>query len=232
MASKVTPLYAETRILLNLWALDKKPAPKSNFVPNEKDHRKTYKVALDQLVDEGNLEETPKTKQTSVYLLTNNGKVKLAKNLADEVFTFSSNMGPKTTNALLSWIRTQGSMGLAIDSDSEQAVEKVSQTNGKQTNGKAAQISSYDEFIKTALKTYDQLNQDYNLDDLVPIYRIRREMGDRLSRQKFNEWLLEVQANDIVQLMGSDLSNVTSDQMEDSLTIPGAGARFFVKRLS
>ena len=31
--------------------------------------------------------------------------------------------------------------------------------------------------------------------------------------------------------LGSDLSDVTSDQMEDSITIPGAGARFFVKKL-
>ncbi len=50
-----------------------------------------------------------------------------------------------------------------------------------------------EEFTDTAMSTYDQLNQDYNLDDLVPIYRIRRELGDRLSRQNFNSWLLEVQ---------------------------------------
>ena len=98
-------------------------------------------------------------------------------------------------------------------------------------NGKAAAIDSYEAFSETTLKTYDRLNRDYNLDDMVPIYRIRRELGDRLSRQQFNEWLLELQSEDRVQLMGSDLSDVTADQMEDSIAIPGAGARFFAKRL-
>ncbi len=65
----------------------------------------------------------------------------------------------------------------------------------------------------------------------MPIYRIRRELGDRLPRQKFNEWLLEAQANDLVQLMGGDLPNVTADQLEDSVAIPGGGTRFYAKRL-
>ena len=93
------------------------------------------------------------------------------------------------------------------------------------------EIDSYELFKEKTLDVYDQLNQDYNLDNLVPIYRIRRELGDRLPRQKFNEWLLEIQSNDLVQLMGSDQSNVTSEQIEDSITIPGGGTRFFVKRL-
>ena len=230
MASKVTPLYAQTRILLNLWALDETPVTQSHFVPG-----KAYKAALDQLVTDQALSKE-KVKGRDRYALTESGEHDLAKNLADEAFVFDSNIGPATTNALLTWIRTQSatgsaSMSLAMDSASKQVVEKAAQTNGHQTNGKASQIGSYDEFTETALKTYEQLNQDYNLDDLVPIYRIRREMGDRLPRQKFNEWLLEVQANDLVQLMGGDLPNVTSDQLEDSVAIPGGGTRFYVKRL-
>ncbi|MGB3300793.1 MAG: hypothetical protein WBA76_21215 [Phormidesmis sp.] len=218
MASKVTPLYAETRILLNLWALSETPTAQFNFVPSGK----AYKAALAKLVEGDRLEKTPKNKRTNVYALTEGGKAKLAEGLANEAFAFSSNIGPKTTNALLSWIRTQCS----TDSVSTRTTNKAVQTNGKMP-----QIGSYDEFTKTALKAYDQLNQDYNLDDLVPIYRIRREMGDRLPRQKFNEWLLEIQANDLVQLMGGDLPNVTSDQLEDSVAIPGGGTRFYVKRL-
>ncbi len=221
MASKVTPLYAETLILLNLWALDKTPAAPSKFISSTKEP--VYKKALEQLEKEGSLVlETPKGKR---YEITEDGKLKLAKSLENKGFSFISNAGPKTTNALLKWFRQN-----AISPKVSQPISSPA-SNGRSKNGSSPKISSYKDFTKTALDTYDQLNRDYNLDDLVPIYRIRREMGERLSRQEFNEWLLEVQANDLVQLMGSDLSDATSDQMEDSLTIPGAGARFFVKRL-
>ncbi len=228
MASKVTPLYAETRVLLNLWALEETPVAKSNFVPSGK----AYKAALAELVEDDSLTETPKNKRTNVYSLTAGGKDKLAKSLADEAFAFSSNIGPKTTNALLSWIRTTGNTSAPSEQTQAAVQTHRNGNNGNNgSNGKVSQIDSYEEFTETALKTYDQLNQDYNLDDLVPIYRIRRELGDRLPRQQFNEWLLEIQASDRVQLMGGDLPNVTPDQLEDSVTIPGGGTRFYVKRL-
>lgn len=95
----------------------------------------------------------------------------------------------------------------------------------------AAAITTYQEFLAETLRIYDELNRDYNLGDLVPIYRIRRAMGDRLSRSQFTEWLLEMQANDLVQLMGEQVPSVTRDQLEDSITIPGGGLRFYVQRL-
>lgn len=232
MASKVTPLYAKTRILLNLWALKETPVAKSHFVPSGK----AYKAALAELVEDDSLSEKPKNKRTTLYSLTDSGKTKLGKGLVNKDFAFSSNIGPKTTNALLRWIRTTestGSPGKADKATVQTHQNGSGSSNGSNngSNGKGVQISSYEEFAKTALNTYDQLNQDYNLDDLVPIYRIRRQIGDRLPRQQFNEWLLEIQADDRVQLMGGDLPNVTPDQLEDSVAIPGGGTRFYVKRL-
>lgn len=216
MARKVTPFYAETLTLLKLWSLDETPASKSKFVSSG---TKAYGVALQQLVEDGALSQRAKNKRTKVYDITEHGCDKLAKGLADESFSFSSVAGPKTTNALLKWFRQD----LASVSKSASTPVKL--------DSRASQIDSYEAFTATALETYDKLNQDYNLDDLVPIYRIRREIGDRLSRQDFNEWLLEVQANDLVQLMGGDLPNVTADQLEDSVAIPGGGTRFYVKKL-
>ncbi|MGB3573857.1 MAG: hypothetical protein WBA01_17600 [Phormidesmis sp.] len=222
MARKVTPLYAETITLLKLWSLDETPASKSNFVPSG---TSAYSRALHQLVEEGFLVQTPKNKRTNVYAITEGGQQKLSAGLENDDFAFSAIAGPKVTNALLKWFR-----------QNQPAVRDVDQTvavasdNDKYDSASPA-IGSYEEFTKTALKTYDQLNQDYNLDDLVPIYRIRREIGDRISRHNFNEWLLEVQANDLVQLTGGELPNVTADQLEDSVAIPGGGTRFYVKRL-
>ena len=224
MASKVTPLYAQTRILLNLWALDEKPVAKSNFVPG---NAAAYRSALEQLVEEGALNKE-KIKGHLRYDITNEGKAKLAEGLTGGEFSFGGSIiGAKTANAILEWFRQSGSVQMA---SATSAPSKGHSSNGHR-NGKTPEISSYEAFAKTTLNTYDRLNQDYNLDNLVPIYRIRRELGDRLSRQKFNEWLLEAQANDLVQLMGGDLPNVTADQLEDSVAIPGGGTRFYAKRL-
>jgi uncharacterized small protein (DUF1192 family) len=95
----------------------------------------------------------------------------------------------------------------------------------------AATITSYQEFLEETLRIYEDLNRDYNLGDLVPIYRIRRHLGDRISRPQFTEWLLEMQANDLVQLMGGVMQDSTADQREDSIMMPGGRIRFYVKRL-
>ncbi len=233
MARKVTPLYAETLTLLKLWSLDKTPAAKSNFVNSGTN---AYSAALQRLVEEGAIAQTPKNKSRNVYAITESGQQKLLAGLKDDEFAFSAIAGPKVTNALLRWFRQNQAEVQSVEvQNAEGENAKVQSATVQSNNGKngstSLAIGSYEEFTETALKTYDQLNRDYNLDDLVPIYRIRREMGDRISRQNFNEWLLEVQANDLVQLMGGDLPNVTSDQLEDSVAIPGGGTRFYVKRL-
>jgi DNA-binding PadR family transcriptional regulator len=221
MARKVTPLYAETLVLLNLWALDKTPAAPSKFISSTKEP--VYKKALEQLAKEGSLvAEMPKGKR---YEITEDGKFKLAKSLGNKGFSFISNAGPKTTNALLKWFR-QNAISPQVSS-----TDTSSSQDSHNNNGNGAKISSYKDFTKTALATYDQLNQDYNLGDLVPIYRIRREIGDRLLRREFNEWLLKIQSDELVQLMGGELPNVTPEQLEDSVTIPGGGTRLYVKRL-
>jgi hypothetical protein len=79
---------------------------------------------------------------------------------------------------------------------------------------------------------YDSLNRDYNLDDLVPIYRMRREIGERVGRSQFNEWLLEMQANDIFQLLEGSVEDSAPDKIEDSITTKVNGLRCYVKRLT
>jgi hypothetical protein len=105
-------------------------------------------------------------------------------------------------------------------------------TSAAQAKTKEKAIASYKEFKPVALEVYDRLNRDYNLDDLVPIYRIRREIGDRVSRSHFSEWLMEMQSNDIFQLIGGEMPDVTPDKREDSITIPGGGLRYYAKRLN
>ncbi|MCC3513039.1 MAG: hypothetical protein JGK29_29665 [Microcoleus sp. PH2017_17_BER_D_A] len=51
-------------------------------------------------------------------------------------------------------------------------------------------------------------------------------------RSEFNEWLLEMQANDIFQLMAGETQDITPDKREDSITIPGGALRYYAKRLN
>lgn len=214
MGKKLSPLYAETRILLGLWALDTSEyVSKSKFAATGK----AYSEAIARLEEAEALSSQQKTKRTKVYSLTAAGKQQLSQNLNNEEFAFTTSIGPKVTNALLKWFRQQP--------------EVVTTKASSHGNGNAKGISSSKAFTEVVLSTYEKLNQDYNLDDLVPIYRLRREIGNRVSRSEFNEWLLDVQANDLVQLTGGEMPNITQDQREDSLSIPGGGMRFYAKRL-
>lgn len=65
----------------------------------------------------------------------------------------------------------------------------------------------------------------------MPIYRIRREIGKRVSRAEFNEWLLEMQANEVFQLQGGSIEDSASDKIEDSITTELDGLRYYAKRL-
>jgi len=95
----------------------------------------------------------------------------------------------------------------------------------------APKISSYDEFKAVALETYDQLNRDYNFDNLVPIYRIRRAIGERVTRSQFSDWLLELQSNDVLQLQTTGVEDNAPDKLEDSITTKVSGLRCYAKKI-
>jgi hypothetical protein len=172
-----------------------------------------YQGIFDQLEQEGAIAIT-KNKAS----LSPKGVEVLGESLKHPDVKFEGTIvGTWVANALVRWIAQMD--GAVI-------------TPGAQAKTKEKEIVSYDEFKPVALDVYDQLNRDYNLDDLVPIYRIRREIGDRVSRSQFSEWLLEMQENDIFQLMAGEMSGITPDKRDDSITIPGGGLRYYAKRLN
>ena len=132
-------------------------------------------------------------------------------------------VGTWAANALLKWIRE-------VDSDANSAAATPSHVA---KNGKSSKevIKSYENFKEVTLEVYDELNRDYNLDNLVPIYRIRRKIGDRVSRKDFNEWLLEMQGEDIFQLEGGSVEDSASDKIEDSITTELDGLRCYASKL-
>ena len=215
---------AKVRVLLNLWDLGggkmmvkKGDLTKRIVRTNETSVR--YQGVLGELQESGAIVYSLVNRVTLVELSAR-GKEVLAAGLKskDSLFEFDgSQIGTRLGNALLKWLRYEDSLA------------SVGVETGK---GDVGAIASYEEFKAAALKVYDSLNRDYNLDDLVPIYRMRRAMGERIGRSQFNEWLLEMQATDIFQLMAGETPDITPDKREDSITIPGGTLRYYDKRLN
>lgn len=210
-----------TRLLLTLWDLNAAEAPVKKGEVTRKVQRKgqksnDYKAIFSQLEKDGAIAISGQRVQE--VSLSPKGVQMLGQGLKSSDFNFESAIGARTANALLNWMRQ-------MDSSS------VSSANG---NGKAKQaaIDSYDEFKQAALDVYDRLNRDYNMGNLVPIYRIRREIGDRVSRPQFSEWLFSMQSDDIFQLLEESVEDSAPDKIEDSVTTKLGKLRCYAKRLA
>ncbi len=214
---------AKVRVLLNLWDLGGgkmmvKKGDLTKRIVRTNETSVKYRDVLGELQEAGAIVYSLVNRVTLVELSAK-GKEVLADGLKsrDSLFEFDgSQIGTRLGNALLKWIRHQ-------DGAASVAVEK-----GK---GDAGAIVSYEDFKAVALDVYDSLNRDYNLDDLVPIYRMRRAIGERVGRSEFNEWLLEMQANDIFQLQGGSVEDSAADKIQDSITTEVGGLRCYAQRL-
>lgn len=207
-----------TRLLLALWDLggtqqEVKKGQLTKRIVSKSQKVADYQGLFEELQNQGAIAISKK----GYSLTSGKGLEVLGEGLRSGDFKFEGTIvGTWAANALVKWISQ-------IDVAVTGADVPV--------NGKRA-IASYDEFKSVALNVYDKLNQNYNLDDLVPIYRIRREIGDRVSREDFNEWLLEMQEKDILQLQGGSLSDSDPDKLEDSITTPVSGLRCYAKHLN
>ena len=210
----------EVRFLLVLWELREASIRKGGEVSigkgkvNERfsGKRAEATAACANLVTVGAVEVSANGKTLT---LTEAGKTLLSESLAGGGFKFSAQIGAKMANALLEWFR----------SNSVTSAEPVAKAEG-------STIGSYEAFKVVALETFDRLNRDFNMDNLVPIYRIRREIGERVERSEFSEWLFEMQSEDIFQLLESSVEDCTSDKLEDSVTTKLGKLRCYVKRLA
>ncbi|HEY9601612.1 MAG TPA: hypothetical protein V6C85_08380 [Allocoleopsis sp.] len=215
--SDVNQAQAKTRLLLALWDLGATPKVTKSQLTKRLVRKGQTVAAYQEIFEELEQEEAIAIAKNKISL-TSKGKGMLGKMLKSGELNFGGTIvGTWAANALLRWITQMDSAVI------------TPATPGK-TGEKA--IASYDEFKPVALEVYDRLNRDYNLDDLVPIYRIRREIGDQVTRSQFKEWLMEMQANDILQLIGGEMPDITQDKREDSITIPGGGLRYYAKRLN
>lgn len=208
-----------TRVLLALWDLGGTEVKRGDLRPRivrKGEKSSQYEDILQELEQAGAIARSKAT----ISLCQPQGLEMLSAGLQEPDFMFSGAIiGTKTANALLRWIR---------EMNSQSVVAARAPKNGKANTA----IESYADFQKVALEVYDRLNRDYNLDDLVPIYRIRREIGDRVTRSNFDEWLIKMQGDDSLQLIGGEMPELTPDKADDSIKTALGGVRYYVKRLS
>jgi hypothetical protein len=201
----------EVRFLLVLWDLGGVAIPKSKLNERFSGKRQEVDDACTSLVESGKIAASAQGK-VQMFTLTDAGKTLLRESLVENEFQFKAQIGAKMANALLQWWRLQPS-------------------RGEIAGGQVEVITSYESFKLLVLETYTRLNQDFNLDNLVPIYRIRREIGDQVSRANFDFWLLEMQANDVVQLIGGEMPELTPDIAQDSVKTALGAIRYYVKTI-
>jgi hypothetical protein len=224
MTSKNTA-QIRTRLLLALWDLggtqqEVKKGQLTKRIVSKSQKVADYQGLFEELQNQGAIAISKK----GYSLTSGKGLEVLGKGLRSGNFKFEGTIvGTWAANALVKWISQieVAATGADVLVDGKGALAKLSEG-----------IASYDEFKSVALEVYDKLNQNHHFNDLVPIYRIRREIGDRVSRENFHEWLLEIQEKDIFQLIAGEIPDLTPDKREDSITIPGAGLRSYAKRLN
>jgi hypothetical protein len=220
--NRLQATQVQNRLLLALWDLagtgNKVTRGKLNDrAGRKKENADVYDKIYQQLEQEGAIAVVGNKRVVSVSL-TNKGLQVLGEGLNGSDFSFEGTIvGAWVANALLRWVRQTNSADVSTP---------------ELANGIKSAIASYEEFQKVTLEVYDKLNQSYNLDDLVPIYRIRRVIGEQVTREQFNHWLLEMQTNDILQLQGGSVEDSAPDKIEDSITTKVSGLRCYAQRLN
>ena len=211
----------ETRLLLAVWDLNglTTPIQKGKVlerIKRMKEKSSDYESSFERLKRAKAIAIVPDGKRYERISLLPEGIKLLGMGLNSSDFKFEAQIGAKTANALLGWFRQHTNL------------VSSSQTNGKVEK---AAIASYDKFKNLALEVYNRLNRDYNYDHLVPIYRIRREIGEQVSRLEFNNWMLEMQAGDVFQLLEGSVEDSALDKIEDSVMTKLGKLRCYAKRV-
>lgn len=218
---KGTDFENQTRLLLFLWNLGGvnfavKQSELNKVLTRTNERNQDYQKIYQQLA-EINAITLEKQGRNQTILLTEIGLEKLRKGLTNPEFIFTGQqVGSRVANALLKWIRSAN-------------LQPRNQV--KTTQSEVAKIETYQEFEKVILDIYNRLNRDYNMDDLVPIYQVRRELGECLSRSQFRDWLFEMQGNDLIQLIGGEMSDISQDKIEDSVQNFMGEIRYYIQLL-
>ena len=215
---------AKVRVLLNLWNEGEgkskvNQGKLTKLIARTNENKKTYEGVLKELEEAGAIAYLREKGRTQVEL-TAKGKQVLAAGLKsqDSLFEFDgSQMGARLGNALLKWMRHEdGATGVGVE-------------EGK---GDVGAIASYEEFNAQALDLFEKLDKGYNYMGLVPIWHLRRELGERVKREDFTDLMMQMQADHLFYLQSGEARGATDEQKRDSISDDVRGLLFFVSKPS
>ena len=215
--------YAKTRLLLALWELganEQKVAKGklSKRVVSKGQKITDYQGILEDLQGQGAITILKKGSAISYTLNSPIGLDVLGAGLHSDEFEFESGktIGTWVANALLRWFR--------------QVDVVVNKTVVLDNGVKVEVIDSYEEFKLEILGLFDKLDRSYSHAGLVPIWQIRKEVGNRLQRDQFNTWIMDMQAEQLLYLQSGEARGATEEQKQDSINSEIRGLLFFASK--
>ena len=215
--------YAKTRLLLALWELganEQKVArgKLGKRVVSKGQKITDYQGILEDLQAQGAITILKKGSAISYTLNSPIGLDVLGAGLRSDEFEFESGktIGTWVANALLRWFR--------------QVDVVVNKTVVLDNGVKVEVIGSYEEFKLEILGLFDKLDKSYSHAGLVPIWQIRKEVGNRLQRDQFNTWIMDMQAEQLLYLQSGEARGATEEQKQDSINSEIRGLLFFASK--
>ncbi|MBW4658144.1 MAG: hypothetical protein KME15_05685 [Drouetiella hepatica Uher 2000/2452] len=209
----------QTRALLSLWSLEKKEGKAVSAGKLSK-----HKALFQEMEAAGTIQITQNSRY-QYFSISEEGKGKLLQGLTSADFSFAG--------TVVSTRESLDALELVVGQNAGITIAPTANGNGKTAEVTAVKaIASYEEFKTVALEVFDRLNRDYNMDNLVPIYRIRRELGDRVARGQFSDWLFTLQSDDVFELLEESVEDSAPDKIEDSVTTKFGKLRCYAKRLA
>lgn len=209
---------AQTRLLLMLWYLGGVEGAIDctrliREASRSRERSQDFKDLLEHLNEKGAVVQDA---EAGKVRLQPYGIACLSQGLQDPHFEFGGSVvSSHTTNAILRWNRQKPDR--RANPDKEEIAPSP--------------IESYEDFKAEVLALYERLNVQFKLDDLVAIYRLRRGIGDRVDYSQFDEWLLQMQEEELLDLRGGTLPSDNPQDFEDSLDTQLTGLRCYAKRL-
>ena len=212
-AQNLQTLYAKTRLLLALWDLganeqEVKKGLLTKRIVAKGQKMADYKGILEDLHKQGAV-----TVSKTGYILTSPiGLDILGAGLRSGEFKFEGTIvGTWAANALLRWIGQINVVAASVVSG-------------------GAVIGSYEEFKSEILDLFDKLDKSYSHAGLVPIWQIRKEVENRLQRDQFNAWIMDMQAEQLLYLQSGEARGATEEQKQDSINSEIRGLLFFASK--